>query len=66
VLFQPGSATVQVVRNDAVETRRVTIGLRADGRAEVREGVAAGEQVVTVSGTFLRNGDRVTPILAAR
>ncbi len=66
ILFQPGSATVQVVGNGVVETRRVQIGLRADGRAEIREGVRPGEQVVTVSGTFLRNGDRVTPIVAQR
>jgi HlyD family secretion protein len=57
---------VQVIKDGVVETRRVQIGLRAEGRAEIREGVTPGEQVVTVSGTFLRNGDRVTPILAQR
>jgi HlyD family secretion protein len=62
VLFDRGTATVQVVKDGAVEARRVRVGLRSDGRVEIREGVAAGEDVVAVSGTFLRAGDRVTPV----
>ena len=66
VLFEPGGAVVQVVRNGVVETRPVRIGLRAGGTAEVVEGLAAGDAVVAVSGTFIRGGDRVTAVPAAR
>lgn len=65
VLFDRGTATVQVVKDGAVEARRVRIGVRADGRVEIRDGVALGEDVVAVSGTFLRAGDRVTPVRRA-
>ena len=60
VLFQPGGAVVQVVRDGLVETRPVQVGLRSGARAEIREGLAEGETVVSVSGTFVRGGDRVT------
>ena len=62
VLFQPGQAVVQVVRDGMVETRPVQIGLRSGGTAEVTDGLAAGEAVVAVSGTFIRGGDRVTAV----
>jgi len=60
VLFQPDGAVVQVVHDGLVETRRVRVGLRAGGMAEIQDGLRAGETVVSVSGTFIRNGDRVT------
>lgn len=59
VQFASGGSTVQVVKEGVVETRPVTIGLRAGRLVEVATGVVAGEQVVAISGTFLRNGDRV-------
>jgi RND family efflux transporter MFP subunit len=62
VLFQPEGARVQVVREGLVETRAVQVGLRAEGRAEITSGLAEGEQVIAVSGTFVRGGDRVTPV----
>ncbi|WP_439574184.1 efflux RND transporter periplasmic adaptor subunit [Phreatobacter sp.] len=59
--------SVQVVKDGVVETRPVVTGLRAEGRIEIREGLKEGEQVVAVSGSFVRHGDRVTPVaLAAR
>lgn len=64
VFVTPRETSVQVVRDGVVETRYVIAGLRAEGRMEIREGLAEGEQVVAVSGTFVRNGDRVTPVLA--
>ncbi len=64
ILFQPGGAVVQVVRDGTVETRTVQVGLRNGARAEISEGLAAGESVVSVSGTFVRGGDRVTPVEA--
>lgn len=65
VLFQPGGAIVQVVRDGVVDTRPVVVGLRNSTQAEIREGVAAGEMVVATSGTFIRNGDRVVPMPVA-
>jgi RND family efflux transporter MFP subunit len=62
VLFQPDGARVQVVRDGLVETRPVAVGLRAEGHAEIASGLAPGEQVIAVSGTFVRGGDRVTPV----
>jgi multidrug efflux pump subunit AcrA (membrane-fusion protein) len=64
ILFQPGGPIVQVVKDGLVETRPVVIGLRSNGMAEIRDGLAAGETVVSISGSFIRGGDKVTPLLA--
>lgn len=58
--------TVQVVKDGLVETREVVTGLRSQGRIEIREGLREGEQVVAVSGSFVRNGDRVAPVASAQ
>ena len=62
VLFQSGGAVVQVVRDGVVDTRRIQVGLRSGSQAEITDGLAEGESVVAVSGTFIRGGDRVTPV----
>ena len=62
VLFRPEGPRAQVVVDGVVHTRPVTVGLRADRRAEIVAGVAEGDQLVAVSGTFVRDGDRVTPV----
>jgi HlyD family secretion protein len=62
VFYRPEGPIIQVVRDGIVETRSVTIGLKADGKAEVRKGIDPGEQVIAISGTFVRDGDRVTPV----
>jgi HlyD family secretion protein len=64
VLHEPSGPIVQVVSNGLVETRPIIPGLQAEGKIEIREGVTAGEYVVALSGTFVRNGDRVTPVVA--
>lgn len=64
VLFQPEGAIVQVVRDGLVETRRVQVGLCAGALAEIQDGLRVGEAVVSVSGTFVRGGDRVTAVTA--
>lgn len=61
VLFQLDGPRVQVVADNLVQTRAVTIGLRAGRMVEVTQGLADGETVVSISGTFVRQGDRVTP-----
>jgi multidrug efflux pump subunit AcrA (membrane-fusion protein) len=63
VLYASGDAIVQVVRDDRIETRRVTIGLIKGGNAEIREGLSAGETVVARAGAFVRDGDRVRSLV---
>ncbi|MGL4635778.1 MAG: efflux RND transporter periplasmic adaptor subunit [Beijerinckiaceae bacterium] len=64
VLFTDDGARVQVVKDGAVVTRPIVAGIRAGGRIEAKSGLEPGDVVVTISGTFLRNGDRVTPVKA--
>ncbi len=64
VLFDPDGAHVQVVSQGVVQTRAVTLGLRTAAQALLSAGVRPGETVVSVSGTFVRDGDRVTPVAA--
>ncbi len=69
VLFGADGAHVAVVQAGAdgpvARMRAVRVGLRDDSRAEIDGGVAAGEQVVALAGTFLRDGDRLNPVAAA-
>jgi len=64
VLYGPNGPTVQVVRNNRVETRAVKVGLAANALVEVRDGLADGDLVVARAGTFLRDGDTVRPVPA--
>ncbi len=50
---------VYVVKDGLVEIRRVQPGFTGLDRAEIREGLAAGEMVVTEGQSMLRNGERV-------
>jgi HlyD family secretion protein len=63
VLFTNEGPRVQVVKDGVVDSRAITTGIRAGGMVEVTSGLQAGETVVSISGTFLRNGDRVTPVV---
>ena len=65
VLYGPDGPTVQVVRANRVETRRIKTGLASGTLIEAREGLEDGELVVARSGTFLREGDAVRPVLIA-
>jgi HlyD family secretion protein len=64
VLYTETGASVQVVANGEISTRAVTVGLRSAREAEIVKGVADGDMVVATAGTFLRDGDRVTPVAA--
>jgi len=59
VLYRTEGTSVQVVRNNVVETRRVRVGLFSDTGAEIRDGVSEGDLVVANAGTSLHDGDRV-------
>ena len=63
VLYGPEGPTVQVVVGSRVETRHVKTGLAAGALVEVREGLTEGDLVVARSGTFLREGDTVRPVV---
>jgi hypothetical protein len=60
---RPLWAVVQVVRGQRVETRAVTTGLTSDGKVQITKGLAEGDTVVMRAGAFLRDGDRVRPVL---
>jgi HlyD family secretion protein len=60
-----GVSSVYVVRNDLVSVRNVAVGARRDNLVEIVEGVSDGEMVVVKAGGFLKDRDRVTPILAS-
>lgn len=62
VLYSEKGPSIQVVHDGVVSTRPVEIGLRTAEKAEIETGVAAGESVVATAGTFVRDGDKVTPV----
>lgn len=65
VLTSGDAPVVQVVKDGKVETRTVETGISGDGWVEIKSGLAEGEMVVARSGTFLRDGDAVTPVASA-
>jgi HlyD family secretion protein len=65
VTYQTGGTSVQVVRGNVIETRRVRVGFHSDTDTEIRSGLQEGDMVVANAGSSLRNGDRVTPIVAS-
>jgi len=56
--------TVQVVKGNTVETRRVRTGLVSDTDIEIVEGLAEGEIVVADAGSSLHDGDQIKTIFA--
>ncbi len=65
VLYGQDSAIVAVVvGNERIETRQVTVGLMGEGEVEIRDGLSAGDLVVVRAGAFVREGDRVRPVLS--
>jgi RND family efflux transporter MFP subunit len=61
VLYKTEGTSVQVVRDRAIETRRVRVGFQSDLNVEIREGVREGDMIVANAGTSLRDGDQVQP-----
>jgi multidrug efflux pump subunit AcrA (membrane-fusion protein) len=56
--------TVQVVKGNTIETRRVRVGLVSDTATEILEGVAVDDIVVADAGTSLHDGDKVQTMFA--
>lgn len=62
ITYTRSGPTVQTVQDGKVATRKVRLGLTGGGRAEIATGLAAGETVVARAGTFVRDGDLITPV----
>lgn len=56
--------TVQVIKDNTVETRQVRVGLSSDTSTEILSGLEVGEIVVADAGSSLHDGDRVKTMLA--
>ena len=56
--------TVQVVKGNTVETRKVRVGLVSDTSTEILEGIEVGEIVVADAGTSLHDGDQIKTMFA--
>jgi multidrug efflux pump subunit AcrA (membrane-fusion protein) len=56
--------TVQVVKGNIVETRRVRVGLVSDTNMEILEGLDVGETVVADAGSSLHDGDQIKTMFA--
>lgn len=61
VYFRTEGASVQVVQDHVVETRKIQVGIMQDDAVEVKDGIREGEVVIANAGGSLRNGERVTP-----
>ena len=58
------TATVQVVSEGRVIERVVKVGLKTQMSVEIRDGLTEGDAIVAKSGSFLRDGDAVRPVVA--
>lgn len=56
--------TVQVVKGNTVETRKVRVGLTSDSSTEILEGLDVGEIVVADAGSSLHDGDQIKTVFA--
>ena len=56
--------TVQVVKGNTIETRKVRVGLVSDSSTEILEGLEVGEIVVADAGSSLHDGDQVKTMFA--
>jgi HlyD family secretion protein len=61
ILSGDGPASVKVVIGGKVETRNVVLGFRDSKGVEIIKGVEVGDTIVLRAGTFLNDGDEVTP-----
>lgn len=66
VLFRGRDAFLQKVVDGRVATVPVTLGLRDGALVEVVQGLAAGDEIVSRAGTFVADGDHVTPVREER
>ena len=58
-------AIVRRVIDGVVADVVVKTGIRDGAWIEITEGLAAGDQIVTKAGAFVRDGDKINPVLSA-
>jgi len=56
--------TVQVVKGNTVETRKVRVGLVSETATEILDGLDVGETVVADAGSSLHDGDQIKTMFA--
>jgi multidrug efflux pump subunit AcrA (membrane-fusion protein) len=56
--------TLQVVKGNTIETRKVRVGLTSETSTEILEGLDVGEIVVADAGTSLHDGDQIKTMFA--
>lgn len=56
--------TLQVVKGNTIETRKVRVGLTSETSTEILEGLDVGETVVADAGTSLHDGDQIKTMFA--
>ena len=64
VMYGTDGAFVLLVAGTRVSVRKVEPGLQMSDTLEIRSGLVAGDVIVAKSGTFLRDGDLITPVRA--
>jgi multidrug efflux pump subunit AcrA (membrane-fusion protein) len=62
VYFRTEGATVQVVRDGVVESRKIRVGLMSGDAVQVLDGVRDGDTVIANAGGSLRDGEKVKPV----
>ncbi|MBE7185177.1 MAG: efflux RND transporter periplasmic adaptor subunit [Methylobacterium mesophilicum] len=65
VIYQGRDAFLQVVSDGKVRTTPVKLGIRGTNMIEVVSGVGEGTEVVARAGTFVADGDAITPVREA-
>ena len=64
VMYDGEGPYVLIVVEGTVRRRNIKIGLSVPGRMEVLDGLADGDSVVAKAGTFLRDGDKIFPVVS--
>ena len=64
LIYSGKESFLQIVKDGLVETRPVKVGIRSGKLVEIAEGAALGDEVIERAGTFIANGDHVTPVKA--
>jgi HlyD family secretion protein len=62
LLYEGAQPMAQVVKDGRIATRKLRVGISADGFTQILDGVSDGEEVVARAGAFLRDGDFVRPV----
>lgn len=52
------------IEGDVAHVAPVETGIQDDGYIEIRSGLNQGDRVITKAGAFVRDGDRIKPVLA--